>query len=94
VTASVRAASKLRIAALRLDKARRSYRSSAANSEVFSSKMLASFSSPSGGYWDSMSPNLIDVDKHRAGALMAHSHLSDPQLLLVDLGRLEPRIDE
>jgi hypothetical protein len=41
-----------------------------------------------------MSPNLIDVDRHRAGALMAQSHLSDPQLLLVDLGRLEPRIDE
>src|ERR1700691_4798210 len=58
-TASVGAASKLRITALRLDKARRSYRSSAANSEVFSSKMLASFSSPSSGFWDSMSPNLI-----------------------------------
>src|SRR6202521_5782563 len=55
LTASVRAASKLRIAALRLDKARRSYRSSAANSEIFSSKMLASFSSPSRGFGESMS---------------------------------------
>jgi hypothetical protein len=49
VTASVRAASKLRIAALRLDKARRSYRSSAASSELFCLKMIASFSSLSGG---------------------------------------------
>ena len=39
-------------------------------------------------------PNLIDVDRRRAGSLMTHSHLSDPQLLLVDLDRLEPRIDE
>jgi hypothetical protein len=52
--ASVRAASKLRIAALRLDKARRLYRSSAVNSE--SSKMIASFSSPSKGFMESMSP--------------------------------------
>ncbi len=47
--ASVRAASKLRIAALRLDKARRSYRSRAASSEIFCVKMIASFSSLSEG---------------------------------------------
>jgi hypothetical protein len=45
VTASVRAASKLRIAVLRLDKARRSYRSSAAISRALSSKIAASFCS-------------------------------------------------
>jgi hypothetical protein len=44
--ASFRAASKLRIAALRLDRARRSYRSSAASSENLSSTMAASFASP------------------------------------------------
>jgi hypothetical protein len=47
-------ASKSRIADLRLDKARRSYRSSAASSEDLSSKM-ASFSSPSGDFGESMS---------------------------------------
>jgi hypothetical protein len=84
VIASVRAASKLRIATLRLDKARRSYRSSVASSEIFCLNMVASFSSLSGGMGLNISLTLLTSIGGPAKT-STQSQMQEPKSLSADV---------
>jgi hypothetical protein len=84
VAASVRAASKLRIAALRLAKARRSYRSSAAISRALSSKIAASLCSAPRALGDVISSVSLKSTPKSASLCQEHSlQLANPNRLVV-----------
>jgi hypothetical protein len=55
--------------------------------KFFSFKITASFFHFQGASGKHV-PNRIDIDRQRAGTVTAQNHLSDPQLLSVDLRRL------